>query len=346
VRNLRIYRLLAATTLTLAAMLSATTPALADQHPAPRNGICEQGEFCYYYNSNNQGSISDFADSISDYGTSQPNCYDFKGVGNGRYQCIKNNAASVWNRSSKTVRVHYNSGYSGSYQSVPPSYKGNLNSTLYNENASHKFVPNDPREPATDLTFSSAGASFIAAFEGFRATVYNDAGGHCTIGYGHLIHRGGCTSRDASNWGTISRERGLALLKSDANSFASGIRSRLGGTRLYQYEFDALVSFVYNIGLGGFDSSSVKRDLLSVPTDYASVPADMKKWVYSNGQFLCGLYKRRVNEGNLFRTGSYTIRSVTCPSPAGAGPGEADAVSANPRTPEPLRPSVAPGARP
>jgi len=338
-------RLLVAAGLTAAAMLSGAAPANADG-PVERNGHCEKGEFCYYYNSNHQGSISDFARSVSDYGTTQPDCYEFKGVGNGRGQCIKNNAASVWNRSSKTVRVYYNSGYSGAYQDIAPGAQRNLNSTLYNENASHAFRSTSTRKRATDLTFSSKGAAFIASFEGFRATVYNDAAGHCTIGYGHLIHLGRCTSRDASKWGTISRERGLELLRSDARSFASGIRSRLGGTRLHQYEFDALVSFVYNIGLGGFDQSSVKRDLLAEPTDYAAVPGDMKKWVYADGQFLCGLYKRRVNEGNLFRTGSYAIRSVDCPSAAGTSSREADAVSANPRTPEALRPTVAPGAQP
>ncbi|NDU72714.1 peptidase M23, partial [Actinomadura sp. DSM 109109] len=62
-----------------------------------RNGKCESGEFCYYYNSDNQGSISDFTGSVADYGTAQPSCYDFKGEGNGKGQCIKNNAASVWN---------------------------------------------------------------------------------------------------------------------------------------------------------------------------------------------------------------------------------------------------------
>ncbi len=45
-----------------------------------RSGTCEDGEFCYYYNSGNAGSISDFTDSVGDYGTSQPSCFDFKGA--------------------------------------------------------------------------------------------------------------------------------------------------------------------------------------------------------------------------------------------------------------------------
>ena len=67
---------------------------------AARDGICESGEFCLYYNSDHAGSVSDFTTSITDYGASQPECYEFKGAGAGKGQCVKNNAASVWNRTS------------------------------------------------------------------------------------------------------------------------------------------------------------------------------------------------------------------------------------------------------
>ena len=119
-----------------AATLTLATPASA----ASRDGVCDSGEFCYYFNSDEAGSISDFTGSIPDYGTTQPSCYEFRGAGNGQGLCVKNNAASVWNRSSKTVRVYFNSNYGGTYQSFAAGAKGNLNSTLKNENASHQFI--------------------------------------------------------------------------------------------------------------------------------------------------------------------------------------------------------------
>ena len=122
-----------------ATMLATATPAFA----ASRDGVCNTGEFCYYYNSGEAGSISDFTGSIADYGTTQPSCYDFKGAGNGKGVCVKNNAASVWNRSSKTVRVYFNSGYAGAYQDFAAGAKGNLNATLKNHNASHQFITLD-----------------------------------------------------------------------------------------------------------------------------------------------------------------------------------------------------------
>ena len=71
----------------------------------------------------NAGSVSDFTGSIGDYGTTQPSCYDFKGAGAGKGKCIKNAAASVWNRSSQTVRVYFNSGHTGTYQDFAPAPK-------------------------------------------------------------------------------------------------------------------------------------------------------------------------------------------------------------------------------
>ncbi|WP_217920141.1 peptidase inhibitor family I36 protein [Actinomadura sp. BRA 177] len=138
-RTARLVARLTAATAAMAlggAVLLPASPASA----ASRNGVCESGEFCYYYNSNNAGSVSDFTGSIADYGTTQPSCYDFKGTGNGKGKCIKNEAASVWNRSSKTVRVYYNSNYGGTYQDFKAGAKGNLNSSLKNQNASHKFL--------------------------------------------------------------------------------------------------------------------------------------------------------------------------------------------------------------
>ncbi|GAA3239653.1 peptidase inhibitor family I36 protein [Actinocorallia longicatena] len=147
------------------ALLATGTPASA----AARDGVCDSGEFCYYYNSDNAGSLSDFTGSLSDYGTEQPSCYDFKGTGAGKGLCIKNEAASVWNRSSKTVRVYYNSGYAGSYQDFAAGAKGNLNATLKNQNASHQFLSS----PSTNLSYAlydAGGGSITCGFDGYTTT--------------------------------------------------------------------------------------------------------------------------------------------------------------------------------
>lgn len=189
------------------------------------------------------------------------------------------------------------------------------------------------RVPVGQLGLTGRGATFIATFEGFVARPYDDPGGNCTIGFGHLIHRGTCTDGDRRTWGTITRSRGTTLLRNDAAGVVSGLRSQLAGKRYSTSEFDALVSFTYNIGTGNFSESSVKKDLLAVPPRWGQVPGHMRLWVYSGGQYLCGLYRRRVNEGHLFSSGSYAISSPSCPNGAAtAGPDGAV--------------SVAPGTRP
>lgn len=113
---------------------------------AERDGVCDVGEVCFYYNSNQQGSVSDFSESLPVYGGSQPNCYEFKGAGDGQGLCVKNNAASVWNRtSSKIVTVYLNSNYDdgGSEkgrQTIAPDEKVNLQDGLKNDNASHRIT--------------------------------------------------------------------------------------------------------------------------------------------------------------------------------------------------------------
>lgn len=131
----------AAVGVAVAALAAAGAVVSAPASAAARDGVCDSGEFCYYYNSDHAGSISDFAGSVADYGTTQPSCYDFKGPGAGQGLCVKNNAASVWNRSSVKVRVYYNSGYAGASQDIASGSKVNLNSTLKNNNASHQFNP-------------------------------------------------------------------------------------------------------------------------------------------------------------------------------------------------------------
>ncbi|MDF8265613.1 phage tail tip lysozyme [Luteipulveratus flavus] len=134
---------LAAVPLATLGLVVAGTVSPSAAHAAGRDGVCDSGEFCYYYNSDEAGSVSDFTSSIDDYGTTQPSCYDFKGAGAGKGLCVKNNAASAWNRSDRPVIVYYNSNYGGASQTIQPGTKANLNATLKNNNASHQFYSNN-----------------------------------------------------------------------------------------------------------------------------------------------------------------------------------------------------------
>ena len=129
----------------LVATFTAIAPAAS---AAARDGICQSGEFCYYYNSGNAGSLIDFSGSRPDLGDDGSGaCYKFISSGNGRGQCVKNNAASFWNRTSSPVTVFYNSDYGGIFQRIPAGGKNDFRAALKNNNAGHLIGDSSLRFP-------------------------------------------------------------------------------------------------------------------------------------------------------------------------------------------------------
>ncbi|WP_026412330.1 peptidase inhibitor family I36 protein [Actinomadura oligospora] len=169
------------------AVVATASPAMA----AGRNGVCDPGEFCLYFNSNQGGSVSDFTGSVADYGAKQPSCYDFKGPGNGKGVCVKNNAASVWNRSGQTVRVYFNSRYGGHSQDFGSGARGNLDSTLKNENASHQFLGSNPPSSKTNMSYAlyqTGGGRITCGFDGYTSTPGRHEGIDIARGIGSNVH--------------------------------------------------------------------------------------------------------------------------------------------------------------
>ncbi|KQR47869.1 MULTISPECIES: lysozyme [unclassified Microbacterium] len=147
---------------------------------------------------------------------------------------------------------------------------------------------------------SAKGLAFIGGWEGFRARLYDDALGHCTIGFGHLVHRGGCSGNEPAGFRDgITRAEGLALLRADAKIAERAVNESVH-VPLTQHKFDALVSFAFNVGSGAFRDST----LLTVVNGgrHADVPAQLMRW--TNGG-LPGLVNRRRAESALYVHGVY-----------------------------------------
>lgn len=159
------------------------------------------------------------------------------------------------------------------------------------------------RPQSVGQSLSDTGARFIAGFEGFRARLYDDAAGHATIGYGHLVHHGPCNGSEPAEFRRgISRERALELLHADAERAVEAVRRGVK-VPLSQEQFDALVSFVFNVGGGGFARSTLLRELNA--RNYDAVVPQLARWVKAGGQTLAGLVRRRAAEGRLFAEGTY-----------------------------------------
>ena len=136
---------------------------------------------------------------------------------------------------------------------------------------------------------SATGLRLIKTIEGLRLRAYRDAKGVWTIGYGHTkgVRRGmTCTRRQAAQW-----------LREDVASAEAAV-TRLVTRRLRQCQFDALVSFVFNIGAGAFRRSTLRRVVNA--GDHAYVPRELTRWVHAGGRPLLGLARRRVVEADLY----------------------------------------------
>lgn len=145
---------------------------------------------------------------------------------------------------------------------------------------------------------SSRGIDLIARFEGFPGQQpYNDPTGFCTVGYGHLLHRSRCTDADVRRWRGISHARAKALLAEDVRRFERAV-NRLVRVLLTQNQFDALVSFCFNVGEGAFASSTLLRKLNA--RDYAGARREFARWNRGGGRVLAGLTRRRASEAALF----------------------------------------------
>jgi GH24 family phage-related lysozyme (muramidase) len=145
---------------------------------------------------------------------------------------------------------------------------------------------------------STRGAKLIAEFEGLRQKLYNDPAGHCTIGIGHLVHRGPCNGREPARFKRgLTPAQAYALLQRDAQRMEKAVN----GLRipLNQNQFDALVSFTYNLGPGWTGWNNNLRRLLS-QRRYREVPHELMDWVHAGGKVLPGLVRRRRAEGRLF----------------------------------------------
>ncbi|KAL8765540.1 MAG: hypothetical protein Q9209_007411 [Squamulea sp. 1 TL-2023] len=144
-----------------------------------------------------------------------------------------------------------------------------------------------------DLQLSAKGVDFIAGFEGFRADFYIDAAGVRTIGYGHACQEAGECDFPAP----ITEAQGKELLNSDADAFESCVNSDVT-VALNQNQFDALVSFAFNLGCGNLRKIATKLNA----NDFAGATASMKQYVNAGGQQLPGLVRRRNAEVDLFNS--------------------------------------------
>ena len=146
------------------------------------------------------------------------------------------------------------------------------------------------------MKISENGLNLIKQFEGLSLKPYLDAVNIPTIGFGNTFYENmtKVTMQDVE----ITEERADSLFNFLVTTKFVSVVNRLVIVDLTQNQFDALVSFVYNIGSGNFEKSTLLKKVNQ--SDFIGASLEFEKWNKANGKILNGLTKRRLSEKELF----------------------------------------------
>lgn len=156
------------------------------------------------------------------------------------------------------------------------------------------------------MTLSKTGETIIKHFESCRLEAYQDSKGIWTIGWGNTSYENGNRVKQGDK---LSQHRADDLFKRIVQHFVNDVNYLTKSTLLKQHQFDALVSFAYNVGSdidldniaeGLGDSTLLK--LIKINPNHPEIPSQILKWNKSKGKVLAGLTRRRKAEAHLYVT--------------------------------------------
>lgn len=157
------------------------------------------------------------------------------------------------------------------------------------------------------MRMSEKGRRLITEWEGSKREAYEDEAGYLTIGVGHKLTRSELTSgklciacRDVRWRHGLTEEQVGDLLGQDLRRYEQ-VADEAVTVTVSQHQFDALVSFCFNVGVSAFRRSTLVRLLNSGL--YDEVPGQLSRWVYAGGRVVQGLRNRREKEINLWVDG-------------------------------------------
>ncbi|MEO3357228.1 lysozyme [Acinetobacter haemolyticus] len=141
---------------------------------------------------------------------------------------------------------------------------------------------------------SEKGYEIIREFEGFRSTAYRDTGGVWTIGFGTIRYPNGVKVKQGD---TCTRGQAELWLKNDC-LWVDACLDKYVKVKVSQNQFDALASFVYNVG----ETQFIKSTMLSLinQNNLTAAANQFDRWIFDNGKRIQGLVNRRAKEKTLF----------------------------------------------
>lgn len=153
------------------------------------------------------------------------------------------------------------------------------------------------------MQISSQALEILKNREELRLTAYQDSAGVWTIGYGCTTYENGAKVKAGEK---ITEAKAVQLLNYHVGSAMATVNDGITAT-LNQGQFDALVSFAYNVGGPKFQSSTLRNLINADPNNFAVIAAEFRKWVYVtvNGKKVksAGLVNRREEEIAMYQGG-------------------------------------------
>ncbi len=139
------------------------------------------------------------------------------------------------------------------------------------------------------MDISLEGISLIKSLEGFKAEPYICSGGYKTIGYGHVIL--------SNEYDVITESEADVILFKDIAKAKESVCRNIE-IKLKQCQFDALVSFTFNVGGAALQRSTLRQKINR--SEHDLIPKELQKWVYAGGRIIPGLIKRRIIEAEVY----------------------------------------------
>ena len=140
------------------------------------------------------------------------------------------------------------------------------------------------------MRISEQGLDFIKSFEGLRLKSYQDSIGVWTIGWGH--------TRGVRKGQVITEAQAERFLRDDLEPIERQLTADLGEDGVLQCQFDALGSFCFNLGIGAYMKSTLRKYVKAGRDTDAD--REFAKWVHAGGRVLPGLVRRRKAEAELY----------------------------------------------
>lgn len=139
-------------------------------------------------------------------------------------------------------------------------------------------------------------ASLVRRFEGLRLSPYRDPAGYPTIGYGTLLSRD--IKQDLSHWPSITLDQAESLLQRDLTQAAQSLARLSPMVELTDQRLAALLDFIYNLGAGNYQASTLRR--LVNRGEHQAATQQFLRWSYAGPVRLPGLVRRRQAEAELY----------------------------------------------